>query len=51
VCQNVIQCCRTEKRTFLRQRVEAKLASVMFAQRNYGAAIALIDTLLVELKS
>jgi hypothetical protein len=51
VCQNVIQWCRAEKRTFLRQRVEAKLASVMFAQRHYGAAIALIDNLLVELKN
>lgn len=50
VCQNVIQWCRAEKRTFLRQRVEAKLASVLFARREYGPAIAIIDSLLIELK-
>ena len=46
----MIQWCREEKRTFLRQRVEAKLASVLFARREYGPAISIIDSLLIELK-
>lgn len=32
ICGNIIAWCRSEKRTFLRQRVEAKLAAVLFAQ-------------------
>jgi 26S proteasome regulatory subunit N6 len=34
----------------LRQRVEAKLAAVLFQRNEYGAALALVDGLLVELK-
>lgn len=50
ICTSVIAWCRTEKRTFLRQRVEAKLASVLYEQHNYSASLKLIDGLLVELK-
>jgi len=50
ICNNIIHWCKTEKRTFLRQRVEAKLAAVLFAQEKYGAALELVDALLVELK-
>ena len=50
ICNNIIEWTRSEKRTFLRQRVEAKLASILFLQNDYGAAIDLIDRLLRELK-
>lgn len=50
ICNNIIEWTRSEKRTFLRQRVEAKLASILFLQKDYGTAIALVDRLLRELK-
>jgi 26S proteasome regulatory subunit N6 len=50
ICNNIIEWTRSEKRTFLRQRVEAKLASILFLQKDYGSAIELIDRLLRELK-
>lgn len=50
ICNNIIEWTRSEKRTFLRQRVEAKLASILFQQKDYATAIALIDRLLRELK-
>lgn len=50
ICRNIIAWCRSEKRTFLRQRVEAKLAAVLFQQNRYGEARELTDSLLVELK-
>jgi 26S proteasome regulatory subunit N6 len=50
ICRNIIAWCMSEKRTFLRQRVEAKLASVLFYQDKYGEALTLLDNLLAELK-
>lgn len=50
ICRNIIAWCQAEKRTFLRQRVEAKLASVLFQQDKYGEALTLVDNLLLELK-
>lgn len=50
ICNNIIEWTQSLKRTFLRQRVEAKLASILFHQKDYGTAIALIDRLLRELK-
>ena len=50
VCRNIISWCQAEKRTFLRQRVEAKLAAVLFASNDFGSALDLVDDLLVELK-
>ena len=50
ICRNIISWCQTEKRSFLRQRVESKLASVLFQQDKYGEAVAMVDSLLVELK-
>ena len=50
ICRNIIDWCKVEKRSFLRQRVEAKLASVLFHQDLYGEALGLIDALLAELK-
>jgi 26S proteasome regulatory subunit N6 len=39
-----------QKRSFLRQRVEAKLASILFQQQKYVDALELCDRLLYELK-
>ncbi len=50
ICGNIVSWCVAEKRTFLRQRVEAKLASVLFQQDKYSEAMALLDNLLLELK-
>lgn len=50
ICLNIIEWCKAEKRTFLRQRVESKLASVLFQQDRFGEALTLVDNLLVELK-
>lgn len=50
ICEKIIAWCQREKRTFLRQRVEAKLASILFHQSLFGEALTLIDRLLGELK-
>ena len=50
ICRNIIDWCKAEKRSFLRQRVESKLAFVLFQQDKYGEALTLVDNLLVELK-
>lgn len=50
ICRNIIAWCISEKRSFLRQRVESKLASVLFQQDKYGEALVLVDNLLLELK-
>lgn len=50
ICRNIVGWCKSEKRTFLRQRVEAKLAMVLFQQDMYGESLTLVDDLLAELK-
>jgi 26S proteasome regulatory subunit N6 len=50
ICRNIIKWCKAEKRTFLRQRVDAKLSFILYEQEKYGEALALVDALLVELK-
>jgi len=50
LCRNIISWCRSEKRTFLRHRMESKLASILFAKKEYGEALGLITALLLELK-
>ena len=50
ICKNIIDWCRREKRTFLRQRVEAKLASIWVDAKKFGAALVIVDELLPELK-
>ncbi len=50
ICNNIIAWTKEEKRTFLRQRVQAKLASVLFLQNKFGEALTLVDGLLLELK-
>jgi 26S proteasome regulatory subunit N6 len=50
ISKSIIEWCTMEKRTFLRQRVEAKLASILVEQKDFGPALTLVDRLLVELK-
>ncbi|GMI43434.1 hypothetical protein TrCOL_g9702 [Triparma columacea] len=50
VCKAVIAWCKECNRTFLRQRVESKLASVWFLQGKFADALELISALLTELK-
>ena len=50
LCQDVVEWCKIEKRTFLRQRIEAKLANLLLLKRDTTAALALINSLLKELK-
>jgi 26S proteasome regulatory subunit N6 len=50
ICNQIIEWTIAEKRTFLRQRVQAKLASILFSQNKYGEALTLVDKLLAELK-
>jgi 26S proteasome regulatory subunit N6 len=50
ICEKIVLWCQREKRTFLRQRVEAKLAAILFHQNLFGDALTLIDRLLGELK-
>ena len=50
VARSIISWTEQEKRSFLRQRVEAKLASILFSQHKYVEALELCDRLLHELK-
>jgi len=50
LCQDVVAWCVAEKRTFLRQRIEAKLASLLLQQKKPIEALEMVDKLLVELK-
>lgn len=50
LCQETIQWCREEKRTFLRQRVEGRLASLYLLNKRYADALTVINGLLREVK-
>lgn len=50
LCKDVVEWCQAEKRTFLRQRIEAKLASLLLQQKQPVVALAMIDSLLAELR-
>lgn len=50
LCQDVVEWCKIEKRTFLRQRIEAKLAALLLQQKNINDALKLVNGLLSELK-
>jgi len=50
LCNDVIAWCVLEKRTFLRQRIEAKLSSLLLQSKQPVQALELIDKLLGELK-
>jgi len=48
VCKEQVEWARAEKRTFLRQRIEARLATLHLGAKDYPAALALISRLLTE---
>lgn len=50
LCKDCITWAKNEKRTFLRQPLEARLISVYYDTKNYQEALALSATLLKELK-
>eukprot|EP00522_Entomoneis_paludosa_P013175 CAMPEP_0172453876 /NCGR_PEP_ID=MMETSP1065-20121228/11030_1 /TAXON_ID=265537 /ORGANISM="Amphiprora paludosa, Strain CCMP125" /LENGTH=475 /DNA_ID=CAMNT_0013206113 /DNA_START=32 /DNA_END=1459 /DNA_ORIENTATION=+ len=50
VARSIIAWTVSEKRSFLRQRVEAKLAGILYHQEKYTASLEMCDLLLSELK-
>ena len=50
VTRSILGWCKEQKRSFLRQRVEAKLAYILYMQGRYTESLAMVDTLLHELK-
>jgi 26S proteasome regulatory subunit N6 len=50
MCRECIEWCKEDKRTFLRQRVETKLAALLLAEKKYTEAIELLTKLLAEVK-
>mmetsp|Transcript_29014 Transcript_29014/g.71122 ORF Transcript_29014/g.71122 Transcript_29014/m.71122 type:complete len:435 (-) Transcript_29014:122-1426(-) len=47
---DTIEWCRSEKRTFLRHRVQCKLANMYYEAKDFTAALALVSELLKEVK-
>jgi len=50
LCRESIAWCNAEKHTFLRQRIEARLTSVLFEQKHFQEALDLVTRLLKEIK-
>ncbi|KAJ7553571.1 hypothetical protein O6H91_06G103700 [Diphasiastrum complanatum] len=50
LCREMVEWTRVEKRTFLRQRVEARLAALLMESKEYSEALALITTLVREVR-
>ncbi|GAX78892.1 hypothetical protein CEUSTIGMA_g6331.t1 [Chlamydomonas eustigma] len=50
VCKEQVEWARSEKRTFLRQRIELRLASLSLDTKHYTDSLAIIGTLLTEVK-
>jgi len=50
LCQDLVAWCVEEKRTFLRQRIEAKLSALYLAQKKVQDAMTMVTKLLSELK-
>lgn len=50
LCHETIQWCKEEKRTFLRQRLEGRLAALYLANQKYSDALSVINGLLREVK-
>lgn len=49
-CNNLVDWCNEEKRTFLRQRIEARLSVLLLDQKNTTKALKIVNKLLSELK-
>jgi len=50
VCKEQVEWAKVEKRAFLRQRIELRLASLYLDNKDFQASLALISTLLSEVK-
>lgn len=50
LCKEMVEWTRQEKRTFLRQRVEARLAALYMDTRDYQTALSLITSLVREVR-
>ena len=48
VCTEQVDWAKAEKRTFLRQRIEARLANLYLSNKDYSSALSLISRLLTE---
>merc|ERR1740123_2787708 len=50
MCRSCVEWCKGEKRTFLRQRVETRLSSLLLAEQKYQEALEMLSNLLSEVK-
>jgi len=50
LCKEYIEWCKTEQRSFLRQRLEAKLALLLYEQGVQNESLAVIEGLVKEVK-
>ncbi|XP_057434643.1 26S proteasome non-ATPase regulatory subunit 11 homolog [Lotus japonicus] len=50
LCKEMVQWTRAEKRTFLRQRVEARLAALLMETKEYSEALTLLSGLVKEVR-
>ncbi|PIA58424.1 hypothetical protein AQUCO_00500389v1 [Aquilegia coerulea] len=50
LCREMVQWTRAEKRTFLRQRVEARLAALLMENKDYSEALTIISGLVKEVR-
>ena len=48
ICKEQAAWASSEKRTFLRQRIELRLAALYLGMKDYAASLALIGKLLTE---
>lgn len=51
IVQDAINWCTTEKRTFLKQRMESKMATLLLEQRKFKPALKLVSRLIKEVKT
>jgi len=50
LCHFIIKWCEEESRSFLRMRIESKLADILFRQNKFQASLELLKKLIYELK-
>ncbi|KAL9682712.1 hypothetical protein QQ045_014518 [Rhodiola kirilowii] len=50
LCKEMVEWTRSEKRTFLRQRVEARLAALLMESKEYSEALTLLSGLVKEVR-
>ncbi|KAL2519332.1 26S proteasome non-ATPase regulatory subunit 11-like protein [Abeliophyllum distichum] len=50
LCKEIVHWTRSEKRTFLRQRIEARLAALLMENKEYSEALTLLSGLIKEVR-